>query len=189
MLQARKLAMGPVRRVTLVFQSKFWNAPGQARSHLGLEIGPRDFSFLFAPKEALPTWWTPMPDVAPVITAWTAGPKALALEARTGGNSAALLNECLTALATIFGASVRAVEGALLSWHTHDWQADLYARGAYSYVPAGARGASEKMTEPVEGTLFFAGEHTDTQGHWGTVHGALGSGMRAATQLLAVGHP
>ena len=49
--------------------------------------------------------------------------------------------------------------------------------------------ASEKMTEPVEGTLFFAGEHTDTQGHWGTVHGALGSGTRAATQLLAVGHP
>jgi len=188
-LQARKLAMGPVRRVTLVFQSKFWNAPGRARSHLGLESGSHDFSFLFARKEALPTWWTPMPDAAPVITAWTAGPKALALEARTGGNSEALLNECLTALATIFGASVRALEGALVSWHTHDWQADPYARGAYSYVPAGARGASEKMTEPVEGTLFFAGEHTDTQGYWGTVHGALGSGTRAATQLLAGGHP
>jgi monoamine oxidase len=39
------------------------------------------------------------------------------------------------------------------------------------------------MTLPVADTLFFAGEHTDTTGHWGTVHGALGSGLRAAAQL------
>jgi monoamine oxidase len=37
----------------------------------------------------------------------------------------------------------------------------------------------------VESTLFFAGEHTDTSGHWGTVHGALRSGYRAAKQVLA----
>ena len=42
---------------------------------------------------------------------------------------------------------------------------------------------SAKMTEPVDDTLYFAGEHTDTSGHWGTVHGALRSGLRAATQL------
>jgi monoamine oxidase len=40
------------------------------------------------------------------------------------------------------------------------------------------------MALPVANTLFFAGEHTDTTGHWGTVHGALGSGLRAAAQLL-----
>ena len=40
------------------------------------------------------------------------------------------------------------------------------------------------MAEPVEHTLFFAGEHTDTTGHWGTVHGALCSGLRAAGQIL-----
>jgi monoamine oxidase len=34
-------------------------------------------------------------------------------------------------------------------------------------------------------TLYFAGEHTDTTGHWGTVHGALRSGLRAAAQILA----
>jgi monoamine oxidase len=36
---------------------------------------------------------------------------------------------------------------------------------------------------PVEKTLFFAGEHTDTSGHWGTVHGALRSGYRVAEQV------
>jgi hypothetical protein len=36
----------------------------------------------------------------------------------------------------------------------------------------------------VANTLFFAGEHTDTTGHWGTVHAALRSGLRAAAQTL-----
>jgi monoamine oxidase len=41
------------------------------------------------------------------------------------------------------------------------------------------------MTRVIEDTLYFAGEHTDTSGHWGTVHGALASGMRAAAQLMS----
>jgi monoamine oxidase len=40
------------------------------------------------------------------------------------------------------------------------------------------------MSIPVAGTLYFAGEHTDTTGHWGTVHGAIRSGLRAARQVL-----
>jgi len=73
----------------------------------------------------------------------------------------------------------------LTSWHYHDWFADAYARGAYSYVPAGALDAPERMTHPVEDTLYFAGEHTDVTGHWGTVHAALSAGSRAAAAILA----
>jgi flavin-dependent amine oxidoreductase len=51
-------------------------------------------------------------------------------------------------------------------------------------VPAGAIDAPRRMTIPVEDTLFFAGEHTDLEGHWGTVHAALGSGNRAALAAL-----
>jgi monoamine oxidase len=40
------------------------------------------------------------------------------------------------------------------------------------------------MTIPVDSTLFFAGEHTDTTGHWGTVHAAIRSGLRAGQQVL-----
>ena len=72
----------------------------------------------------------------------------------------------------------------LLGCYSHDWQSDPLSRGAYSYVPAGAIDASEKMTAPAEGTVFFAGEHTDTTGHWGTVHAAIRSGQRAAAQIL-----
>ena len=65
---------------------------------------------------------------------------------------------------------------------THDWSADPFANGAYSYVATGAGGAREALGTPVEETLFFAGEATATDGQGGTVNGALETGERAARQ-------
>ena len=70
----------------------------------------------------------------------------------------------------------------------HDWQSDPFSRGAYSYGRVGADGAQEALASPVENTLFFAGEATDTTGHNGTVHGAIASGIRAAHEIIAVVH-
>jgi monoamine oxidase len=66
----------------------------------------------------------------------------------------------------------------------HNWQADPFARGAYSYVAVGGGGAREALRTPLADTLYFAGEATDTEGEAGTVAGALQSGMRAARELL-----
>jgi monoamine oxidase len=179
---AARMAMGPVIRVSLLFDAKFWQ---------------EDLSFLLTRDEIVSAWWTPMPDSAPLITAWAGGPKAIALARRTGAarmnaagtNANALLEECLCALSRMYRIAARDLRKRLISLHTHDWQADPYSLGAYSYAPAGALDASDEMTKPVAGTLFFAGEHTDTTGHWGTVHGALGSGLRAAAQLLGAKAP
>jgi monoamine oxidase len=173
---ARRLAMGPVIRATLVFGERFW---AQTRDL-------QELSFLFTQDDLPRTWWTAMPDAAPTITAWVGGAKVAAIEKsiKADGSHDALLERCLGTLAKAFGLSSDYLQGLLVSWHTHDWQADECAKGAYSYAPAGALDASQKMTEPVQGTLYFAGEHTDTSGHWGTVHGALASGIRAAAQLL-----
>ena len=94
---------------------------------------------------------------------------------------------CLGTLAEIFGLAAGAAEELLVGAHWHDWSSDPYACGAYSYAPAGALDASGKMAVPVLETLYFAGEHTDTSGHWGTVHGALRSGLRAAAQCRGSG--
>ena len=67
---------------------------------------------------------------------------------------------------------------------SHDWQQDPFALGAYSYVATGGLKASQQMSEPVENTLYFAGEHTDFTAHWGTDHAAMRSGLRAAQQIL-----
>lgn len=176
--QAHRLAMGLAVRMVLVFRSRFWTRLP------GIELD--DLSFLFAPDTSPATWWTPMPDRSPVITGWAGGPAAVALAQLTAPKTDrdALLRHYLQALAGSFGLTVPAVESQLVSWHTHDWLRDEFARGAYSYVPAGALDAPGRMTCPVENTLYFAGEHTDLAGHWGTVHAALESGRRAADSIL-----
>jgi monoamine oxidase len=67
---------------------------------------------------------------------------------------------------------------------THDWQADPFARGAYSYAAVGGMNAAETLAAPVANTLFFAGEATNCDGYNGTVHGAIATGTRAAKELL-----
>ena len=70
----------------------------------------------------------------------------------------------------------------------YDWQADPFSLGAYSYIPTGAVTAPLRLAEPVAGTLFFAGEATNADGHNATVHGAIASGYRAAGELLSALH-
>ncbi|MBW4437792.1 MAG: FAD-dependent oxidoreductase [Pleurocapsa minor GSE-CHR-MK-17-07R] len=65
----------------------------------------------------------------------------------------------------------------------HHWNADPFARGAYSFVPPGAHQARSVLSAPLEDRLFWAGEATDSR--YGTVHGAYRSGARAAVEVLA----
>jgi monoamine oxidase len=166
---ADKMAAGAAERLSLVFRTAFWQAKM-----------PR-MSFLFAREMTPSTWWTQQPRSTPVLTAWFGGPKAAAAEQTELGQ---LVANALRSLEQIFALAPGALDEELRSWHMHDWQRDPYTRGAYSYAPVGALDSSAAMAQPVEGTLYFAGEHTDTTGHWGTVHGALRSGVRAARQIL-----
>ena len=121
-----------------------------------------------------------------MLTAWVGGPKAVSLLQliTPDGNAGALRDQALSTLARVFDLPLGDIRNRLLSWHLHDWQRDPYSRGAYSYVPVNALDAPGEMRGPVEDTLYFAGEHTDTSGHWGTVHAALATGMATARQLL-----
>jgi monoamine oxidase len=129
-------------------------------------------------------WWTPSPVRAPVLTAWAGGSAAERMEAEGIDPVEAALDD----LAGWLGVSRGEVEAELEEWHRHDWAADPFARGAYSYVPAGALDAQAALGRPVEDTLFFAGEATCTDGMNSTVEGALGSGRRAAREVLAALH-
>jgi monoamine oxidase len=163
----RKLAMGTATRITLVFRERFW------------ETSIPDLSFLIAQDQTPPTWWTSAPDPSPTLTGWIAGPKAITGALHTGP---ALHDAALATLATIFHRSD--LPALLIDSQFHDWQSDPFSLGAYSYAPAGALRASSDLAVPIQSTLYFAGEHTDTTGHWGTVHAALRSGLRAASQVL-----
>jgi monoamine oxidase len=171
---AAKLRMGQVRRFTMLFRERFWeNLPPQSEL--------KEMSFLFAFEEMPPVWWTPHPEASRTLTGWIGGPRSAGLANLSAEELG--LRACTT-LAKLFGLKEENLFGLLQGCYTHDWENDEFACGAYSYVAANGLAASRQMTVPVEETLFFAGEHTDVTGHWGTVHAAMRSGMRAAEQVL-----
>lgn len=172
---AGRLRMGQARRFTLLFAEKFWEK-------LPPQPALDEMSFLFAFSEMPPVWWTPQPEQSNTITGWVGGPHSAAL---AGLDAKTLAGKACTVLARVFGLRKEVVQKLLKGCYTHDWQHDQFALGAYSYVATGGLDASKKMTEPVADTLFFAGEHTDVTGHWGTVHAAMRSGLRAAEQVLS----
>jgi monoamine oxidase len=161
----QKPVMGSATRITMVFRERFWNS-----SNPGL-------SFVLAQGEMPPTWWTNYPDPSAALTGWIGGSRT-----RSAPSGKALEQLALQTLKKIFHREDLAA--LLMGSYMHDWQEDPFSRGAYSYIPKNGLNAPEALAIPVESTLFFAGEHTDTTGHWGTVHAALGSGLRAARQIL-----
>lgn len=179
---ARKLAMGQVVKVVLRFRERFWEelaVPGED----GAPAGLKDFTFIHAPAEMPPTWWTQFPAGTPLITGWAGGSRAEQLSKESDD---ALLDHSLTALTHILGVSKDSLEGLLEQFYTHNWRVDPLAAGAYSYVPVGGLEAQAHLAQPIENTLFFAGEATNTEGHHDTVHGAIATGLRAAREILKV---
>jgi monoamine oxidase len=171
--EAARLRMGNVCRFTLTFRERFWaNLP---RHSFG------DLSFLFSGTFMPPVWWTAHPAQNTTLTGWVGGPRSDEL---LGLTESQLAEQACSALAEMFSMKLDSLRQLLLSCDSHPWDSDPFSAGAYSYVPAGALDASCNMTIPAEDTLFFAGEHTNTTGQWGTVHAALRSGKRAADQVL-----
>jgi monoamine oxidase len=158
-----------------LFAEKFWE-------DLLPQPALREMGFLFAFSEMPPVWWTPHPEASHTITGWAGGPRSAAL---TGVDVKTLAQQACTTLGRIFGLRRERIQGLLKGCYTHDWRHDRFALGAYSYVAKGGLNASKEMAKPVADTLFFAGEHTDVTGHWGTVHAAIRSGLRAAEQVLS----
>jgi monoamine oxidase len=95
-----------------------------------------------------------------------------------------LQSEALKALAEMFDRDVSQIRESFVAAHRHDWSHDPFSRGAYSYTPVGATHLAAELAAPVKGTLFFAGEATDSTGEQGTVHAALESGKRAAMEMV-----
>jgi len=169
---AAQLVMGHVVKVILHFRSAFWEA-GELSS----------LSFLHARGEQFPTWWTTRPFKSPILIGWAAGPAAEPL-LRRGQNS--ILGAAIESLANALKLNRRSIQRRIVASFVADWQSDPYALGAYSYVPVNAMAAPMTLAQPVENTLFFAGEATNSDGASGTMHGAIATGYRAAEELLSV---
>lgn len=155
------IAVGQVTKLVLHFREACWPALRAVSSD-----------------GAVATWW-PVGDAAhPALMGYTGGPDALALAAR---GAAAAVEQGLDEAAALFGPKLREcfVGGRLADWSREPW-----SYGAYTYSPLGMGHARSTLAEPVARTLFFAGEASVTNGHVGTVHGAIETGWRAAAEVL-----
>jgi monoamine oxidase len=147
--------MGPVTKIALLFDEPHW---------------PEGLHFLHARGEAVPTFWRPLPSRAPMLIGWAASRNALLLRRPAA--------EALRSLHHALGKRVRARDAVVF-----DWQRDRLAYGAYSWVPVGALRQQRALARRV-GPLHFAGEATHFDGACGTVHGAIETGERAASEIL-----
>jgi monoamine oxidase len=172
------LVAGDALRVVLELRELPWESGGPLRDAADAFAGA---SFLRVPGSPFPTWWTPHPLRAPLLVAWAGGPAAHALAACSPEERADL---AVRTLAQALHVARWRLAARLVGAWSHDWRADPFTRGAYSYVGVGGAGASGRLARPVERTLFLAGEATDEE-HMGTVEGALRSGRRAARQVEA----
>jgi monoamine oxidase len=140
-----------------------------------------ELSFLHSSDDDVPTWWTAGPVRAATLVGWAGGPKAARLVAR----GPVEVEACAIATAArLFGMQRRRLESLVEQCWYHDWQHDPFSRGAYSYALVGGSAAAKRLARPVARTLFFAGEGADAEGRTGTVHGAMGTGYRAAAAVL-----
>jgi monoamine oxidase len=166
-----RLEMGDAERVSLWLASDAW-------------VGPDRFppgGFLMTGEPPFPVWWVSRPPPSPVVTGWAGGRNARALAQMSG---AARVDAALAAMATALDVDVGRLRQDLRGGFSHDWLADPFARGAYSYAGVGGSEAGDELALPLDETLFFAGEATESNGDNGTVHGAIASGRRAAKRAL-----
>ena len=172
-----RIGAGHVTRVVL----RFWEER-DAVPALAEDVDPLQLSFVHAPEQPVPVWWTQRALRTPLLVAWIGGPRGAAMATL---DRETLTERCVASLAATLGREPAGVRAELVDVHTHDWSGDPFARGAYSYARVGGADAGAVLARPLDDTLFFAGEATAAGGNTGTVHGALESGQRAAREVLA----
>ena len=165
----RALEMGAVVKVGLWFENAFWErfTAGAIATRRSF-ADPGRFAAFWTQCRCAASWSWPGP-------AARRRSRCRARRGTDGGRAVDASGRC---------SASRRRRARILASFTHDWNADPFARGAYSYVATGGGDARAGLAAPIDGTLFFAGEATSTDGGGGTVNGALETGERAADEVL-----
>lgn len=166
------LSMGGILRVVAVFSQRFWE------DRQDTPDGFAEFGFISCEQAPIPNWWSQYPVRSALLTGWVTAPDALSFQ------SDRLRQAIIESISIVFGLPVEDVSNLLVDYYFHDWGADSYAYGAYSFRPVNGNHLATVLAAPLLNTLFFAGEATDDNGFSGTVHGALSTGIRAAEEVL-----
>ena len=160
-----RLQMGVVNKVVLKFDQKFWGD----EQYIG---------FTDATKGKFP-YFLNLTKVTPSVfglVAFSFGNYASEMEALT---DAQIQTEIMTTLRKLYGSAIPNPTKLNVS----RWQKDPFSGGAYSFQSVNSTPEDfTELAQPINGKLFFAGEHTNLA-YRGTVHGAFLSGERVAVEV------
>jgi monoamine oxidase len=173
-----QLGFGPVIKVILQFSNPFWRV-----KELTENKDLSDLFFLFS-SEKVPTWWTQHPDTQPVITGWIGGPNA---EKMKHDPSDLIITKAMYSLCDIFRLEASALHKQLVNAQVFNWAMDPYTLGGYSFQVVNGSSMISSFVEPVQQTIFFAGEGLIDGPEIGTVEGALKSGRETARKIISQG--
>jgi monoamine oxidase len=173
---ARHLGFGPVVKTILQFDEAFWK-----KREFTQEKNLDKLGFIFS-QALVPTWWTYRPKDVAMLTGWSAGPHAREVAQRSAEE---ILDSALDSLSRIFSIAGMELRYRLKGWHVANWLDDPYSCGAYSYEVVGGSEARKILKQPVEQTIFFAGEGLHEGSEIGTVNAALVIGRDTAYEVVA----
>ncbi len=172
---AKSIGYGSATKVFLEFKGAFWESSEnkiRKMPELGLLISDTPFT----------ACWTQLPNKTPLLTGWLAGPQA---EKNRNASDEDIINMALDALSYIFNADRSFLINNLRAGKVVNWQIDPFSLGAYSYATVESYEAKKILAQPVEDTLFFAGEALSGGTAMGTAEEALANGIKTAKELLA----
>ncbi|MDR3697073.1 NAD(P)/FAD-dependent oxidoreductase [Mucilaginibacter sp.] len=177
MAAINQMGFGAIIKILLEFDEPFWiDKQTQAQAGKSLE----NMSFLLSDEE-IPTWWTQAPEPSTVITGWLGGPPAAA---KKDVPDEEILKQSLQSLCNIFKRDMEELKSKLVASRIVNWTKDPFTRGAYAYDTVNASTFREILKQPVDNTLFFAGEYLYEGAAMGTVEAALTSGEEVAKKML-----
>jgi monoamine oxidase len=163
---AREMGYGSVIKILLHFSRPCWRA---------------DTGFILS-DQPVPTWWTQLPDTRPVLTGWLGGEQH-ALPDRVSDEEVLAL--AFHSLSAIFNIPEYQLRQLVTAFEVHNWKQRPYAMGGYSYSTLHTRRAQEIFSEPIEQTLYFAGEAFYKGPAPGTVEAALVSSQHVAEKIIS----
>jgi len=165
---ARNIGFGSVIKIILEFRESFWK---EKKTNPG---------FIFT-KEEVPTWWTQLPAHNAMLTGWLGSEKANSLK---DNSDEEILQIALQSLSNAFDIPIEDLRLKLKASMIANWNKDADINGGYSFNTVKTAEAKKILHEPVNDTIFFAGEALFEGTPGGTVEAALSNAKETAQQVL-----
>ncbi|MDF2382722.1 FAD-dependent oxidoreductase [Nostoc ellipsosporum NOK] len=165
---ANDIGAGAVIKLQFLFKTPFWK---ERHGNIGFLLSD----------EAVPTWWTQLPDEQPLLTGWLGGPAA---RQHAGSTPAAITALGIRSLAAIFSTDEKTIRDQLTGSRISNWATQPGIESAYTYAMPGSQAARQLLNTPLDNTIFFCGEALYEGKSPGTVEAALTVGRQVAGRIL-----